>query len=171
MDEVSYKLIETADDLLKAVEHLRAERLIGLDTETTGLDPHTSKIRLIQLATPKLVFIIDCFNFNLHQIGPLLDLIAANQPVKIAHNAKFDAKFLFRHCGVRLGGVFDTYLASVLASAGDEGDRHKLDAVASRYLNIQLDKDPQLSDWSGELSERQLQYAADDAAVLVPLRE
>jgi DNA polymerase I len=171
MYEVSYKLIETVDDLLKAVEHLRAERLIGLDTETTGLDPHTSKIRLIQLATPTQVFIIDCFRLSLLQLGPVLDLLAAHQAVKIAHNAKFDSKFLFRHCGVRLGGIFDTYLASVLASAGDEGDRHNLDAVAYRYLDIHLDKDPQLSDWSGELSKRQLQYAAFDAAVLLPLRE
>ncbi|HEY0386377.1 MAG TPA: DNA polymerase, partial [Pyrinomonadaceae bacterium] len=64
-----------------------------------------------------------------------------------------------------------TLLASQLISAGDQEDRHGLDAVAARYLNETIDKAERLSDWSGELSESQLQYAAIDAAVLVPLRE
>jgi ribonuclease D len=43
--------------------------------------------------------------------------------------------------------------------------------VAERYLDESLDKSEQRSDWSGKLSGRQLEYAARDAAVLLPLRE
>src|SRR5262245_52816886 len=171
MRAVSYKLIERADDLSLACEHLRKERIIGLDTETTGLDPHTSKLRLIQLATPAQVYLIDCFRLNAEQITPVLGLLAAPRPVKVGHNAKFDAKFLLRHCGIRLGGIFDTYLASVLASAGDENDRHGLDAVATRYLDTRVVKDLQMSDWKADLSQNQLEYAAYDAAILLPLYE
>jgi hypothetical protein len=40
----------------------------------------------------------------------------AARPVKVAHNAKFDGKFLRHHLGMELDGVvFDTYLASLLA--------------------------------------------------------
>jgi DNA polymerase I-like protein with 3'-5' exonuclease and polymerase domains len=166
-----YKLVTRVDDLPPMIEALRAEPAIGLDTETTGLDPHTSKLRLIQLATPQQAFVIDMFRLRPVEIRPVLDLIAASRPIKIVHNAKFDAKFLLNHCGVRLGGIFDTYLASVLVSAGNENDRHGLEPVANRYLNIQIDKEPQLSDWSRELSENQLDYAARDAAVLLSLRE
>jgi len=171
MQAVSYKLIEQADDLSLAFEHLRKERIIGLDTETTGLDPHTSKLRLIQLATPAQVYLIDCFRFNAEQLTPILGLLAEARPLKIAHNAKFDAKFLLRHSGIRLAGIFDTYLASVLASAGDENNRHGLDAVATRYLDTRVVKDMQMSDWRAELSRNQLEYAAYDAAILLPLYE
>ncbi|HKZ01495.1 MAG TPA: DNA polymerase, partial [Pyrinomonadaceae bacterium] len=39
------------------------------------------------------------------------------------------------------------------------------------YLNESIDKSERLSNWNFELSEAQLQYAARDAAVLLPLRE
>src|SRR5574341_599976 len=171
MNAVSYKLITSVDDLTRAANDLRSAPVIGFDTETTGLDPHTAKLRLIQLAAPQASYVIDCFRFTSEQLKPVLDLLASPHPVKIAHNAKFDAKFLLRHCGARLNGVFDTYLASLLVSAGDENDRHGLEPVANRHLDLQLDKAPQLSDWSRELSEYQIEYAARDAQVLLPLRE
>jgi ribonuclease D len=72
---------------------------------------------------------------------------------------------------VELGGLFDTLLASQLVSAGNTEDRHSLEVVAARYLEERVDKAEQLSDWNRELSAAQLEYAARDAAVLVPLRE
>ena len=61
--------------------------------------------------------------------------------------------------------------AAVMIGAGDIEERHGLDMVASRYLSESVDKTERLSNWNFELSEAQLQYAARDAAVLVPLRE
>ncbi|MGE0100727.1 MAG: DNA polymerase [Blastocatellales bacterium] len=170
MDLPEYKLVTTAEELAAELPSLASEPLIGLDTETTGLDPHSARLRLLQLATAERVVIIDCFAFDAGKVGGLGDLLSGTSAVKIAHNAKFDGKFLERHLGIRLEGIFDTYLASVLASAGNEADRHGLDPVAARYLDLTLDKAPQLSDWSGELSEYQLEYAARDAAILLPLQ-
>lgn len=167
----NYKLITTAEELPHIAEELRAQPMIGLDTETTGLDPHTSKLRLLQLAAPDASYIIDCFRLQPAQLAPLGELISSEQPIKIAHNAKFDSKFLLKHLGWRMSGIFDTYLASLLIAAGDENTRHGLEPVVSRFLNQPLNKDAQLSDWSGELSRNQLDYAARDAQVLVPLRE
>ena len=62
-------------------------------------------------------------------------------------------------------------LASQLVGAGDIEERHGLETVASRYLNESVDKSERLSNWNFELSEAQLEYAARDAAVLLPLRE
>ncbi len=172
-----YELITTPEQLRRAVEQLSRKQVIGLDTETTDLDPYLSRLRLIQLATSDSVFIIDVYKFADYDLkrgeefASLRQLLSAARPIKIAHNAKFDAKFIKHNLGVDIGGLFDTLLASQLVSAGDIEERHGLEAIAGRYLNEAVDKSERLSNWEFELSESQLQYAARDAAVLIPLRE
>ena len=174
---MNYQLIKNADELRKAIETLETQAVVGLDTETTDLDPFTARLRLIQLATADRVFIVDFDHFangdgaKSEDLAPLRRLLAAPRPIKIAHNAKFDAKFIKHNLGVDLGGLFDTLLASQLVGAGDIEERHGLETVASRYLNEAVDKSERLSNWNFELSEAQLEYAARDAAVLLPLRE
>jgi DNA polymerase I-like protein with 3'-5' exonuclease and polymerase domains len=173
----NYVLIRTADELRKAIETLTSQPVVGLDTETTDLDPYTSRLRLIQLAIPDRVYIIDFDHFaetdtkNSEALEPLRRLLSAPRPIKIAHNAKFDAKFIKHKLGVDLGGLFDTLLASQLVGAGDIEERHGLETVAGRYLNELVDKSERLSNWNLELTEAQLEYAARDAAILLPLRE
>ncbi len=176
----NYHVIKTADELRRAIERMSSEPVVGLDTETTDLDPYTSRLRLIQLATPERVSIIDLDAFSSNGDGelahnpdlePLRHLLEAPRPIKIAHNAKFDAKFIKHKIGADIGGLFDTLLASQLVGAGDIEERHGLETVASRYLNEAVDKSERLSNWNFELSEAQLEYAARDAAVLLPLRE
>src|ERR671938_288603 len=119
-------------------------------------------------------------------LEPRRRLLAATRPVKVAHNSKFDAKWVAHFLGVELcgdydsraavkneverGGLFDTLLASQLVSAGEQEDRHSLASVAERYLDQTVDKSQQVSDWGGELSAAQLEYAARDAALMLPLR-
>src|SRR6185436_17930606 len=172
-----YQLVTTPAELSQAVEQLSSRQVIGLDTETTDLDPYVSRLRLIQLATPEKVFIIDVDKFGDRDLkkgdefASLRQLISSARQIKIAHNAKFDAKFIKHNLGVDIGGLFDTLLASQMVSAGDIEERHGLEAIAGRYLNEAVDKSERLSNWEFELSEAQLQYAARDAAVLIPLRE
>ncbi len=186
--DTNYKLITNATDLRIACDELSQQSIVGFDTETTSLDPYSGRVRLVQFAAPGgSVYIIDldCFSggnnggaanngdgiYHDEALAPLKKLLAAARPVKIAHNAKFDAKWIKRQLDVELGGLFDTLLASQLVSAGNTEDRHSLEVVAARYLEERVDKAEQLSDWNRELSEAQLEYAARDAAVLVPLRE
>jgi len=174
---MNYQVIKNSEDLCKAIEALTTQPVIGLDTETTELDPFTSRLRLIQLATSDRVYIFDFDHLTngdaakSEALAPLRRILEAPRPIKIAHNAKFDAKFIKHNLGVDLGGLFDTLLASQLVGAGDIEERHGLETVSSRYLNQSIDKSERLSNWNFELSEAQLEYAARDAAVLLPLRE
>ena len=92
-------------------------------------------------------------------------------PVKAGHNLKFDYQFLHDLYGISLSPVFDTMLAAQVLSGGNYAASYSLEAVAERYLDESLDKSEQRSDWSGELSGAQLEYAARDARILLPLRE
>jgi DNA polymerase-1 len=123
---------------------------------------------------------------NVESLAPLRRLLVATRPVKIGHNLKFDAKWASHYLGVELcgdfdsqaenkneverGGLFDTLLASQLISAGEQEDRHSLASVSERYLNQPVDKTQQVSNWGGTLSAAQLEYAARDAVLMLPLR-
>src|SRR4030095_13856688 len=124
-----YKVIKTADELRTAVEFLSSQTAIGLDTETTDLDPYTSRLRLIQLAASDGVRIIDLDAFGNGDLSKqdamssLKRLLEPPRPIKIAHNEKFDAKFIKHNLGADIGGLFDTLLASQLIGAGDIEER------------------------------------------------
>jgi DNA polymerase I-like protein with 3'-5' exonuclease and polymerase domains len=172
-----YQIIANAAELRRAVDELSQKHAVGLDTETTELDPYIGRLRLIQLASADGIYIVDLNRFadgdmkQSEALAPLRQLFTSPRPIKIAHNAKFDAKFIKYNLGVDLIGLFDTLLASQLVSAGDIEERHGLAAITERYLNETVDKSERLSNWEFELSEAQLEYAARDAAVLLPLRD
>src|SRR4051812_3321185 len=99
MNTPDYKLITTAEELRAEVELLFKQPVVGFDTETTDLDPYDGDLRLVQLAAPDGVRVIDLYSFGrgdlskIAALEPLRRLLSATRPVKIAHNAKFDAKW------------------------------------------------------------------------------
>jgi DNA polymerase-1 len=165
---VTYQLITDPSELENIAAYLLQVDIVAVDTETTGLDPYTSKVRLLQFATPDKSYIIDCFScVNLDVLNQVFNSV---KPVKIFHNAKFDIKMLRVHFNFEFENIFDTMLASQIISAGIH-ETHNLKDVVKRYLNIELDKSEGRSDWSGPLSASQLEYAIGDVLILLPLRE
>ena len=177
--EVYFQIIRDADALKKACDELKREEFLGFDTETTELDPYKGELRLVQLSNGKNTYVIDVRPFSENgdsrsnaNLAPLRDLLSSERPVKAAHNAKFDSKWVRHHLGCEIGGIYDTYLASQLIAAGESDRRHGLADVSQFFLGTELDKTEQVSDWSAaELSPSQTEYAARDAAIMVSLRE
>ncbi|HYJ89733.1 MAG TPA: DNA polymerase [Pyrinomonadaceae bacterium] len=176
--EIYFRLIRDAQSLKDACSELARLPAVGFDTETTELDPYQGELRLVQLSSGKNTVVIDLRPFAGHgdiklsdDLAPLRALLAAETPRKVAHNAKFDAKWVRHHLGVEIGGIFDTYLASQLIAAGDTDRRHGLADVAQYFLGTEMDKTEQLSDWSAaELSSSQIEYAARDAAIMLDVQ-
>jgi ribonuclease D len=163
-----YELVTTAADLAAVAESLEEAEFVGVDTETTALSPHDGRIRLLQLATSNATFVVDVFETG--DLTPLKEVLESG-PVKTLHNSKFDYSFLKVEHGISLSPIFDTMLAAQLLAGGDQTPSFSLEAVAERYADVELDKSARTEDWSGKLSEAQVEYAARDAAVLLPLRE
>ena len=149
------------------VNELLNEESIGLDIETTGLDPLLDKIRLVQISTTHNTYVIDMNHVPVSVLHPLL----VSGPIKVMHNAKFDASFLYEaDGGVMPEPIYDTMITDQVLH--HRGYARSLKVITKEYLNIELDKEEQTSNWGTErLSEAQLQYAAQDAAVLLPIRK
>lgn len=177
--EVYYQLVRSDQELARACEELSHSAVVGLDTETTELDPRNGIVRLLQLSNGDRTYVFDLLPFTENgdlrshtALAPLRDLLANDRQIKVLHNAKFDAKWISHHLGCELGKCFDTYLASILIAAGDSDRRHSLADVAQFFTGVELDKTEQISDWSQkELSASQVEYAARDAKILLPLYE
>lgn len=165
---MDYVLIKEPEGLKDVYENIINSDVVAVDTETTGLDPYLSKVRLLQFATTEHSYIIDCFCFD--DLSVLNPIFSSMKPVKIFHNAKFDIKMLKHHFKFDFENIFDTMLASQIISAGISAT-HNLRDVTERYINKIIDKSEQRSDWSGELTDSQLSYAIKDVKILLPLRE
>jgi DNA polymerase-1 len=163
-----YKLITDASDLANLAKTLGSAEALGVDIETTDLSPRDGSVRLLQLATPDETYIVDVLRTG--DLTPLKEVLEGG-PVKALHNAKFDYAFLKAEHAITLSPIFDTMLAAQLLSGGNYEASYALEAVAERYAEVELDKSARKENWSGELSEAQIEYAARDAAVLLPLRE
>jgi DNA polymerase-1 len=164
----AYRLVTEPADLDRVVAELAGAQVLGLDCETTGLDPHADRLRLIQLQPPGgPVYVIDCFAVDPRALGPVLQ----GARLLIGHNLKFDLRFLMA-AGLPIpegARLFDTMLAAQLldGTAAPPG----LKELAARFLSLKLEKELQKADWSGTLSPAMLEYAARDAAILPPLYE
>lgn len=185
--EIFFQLVNDAAGVRSACESLKNARMLGFDVETTDLDPYRGDLRLVQLSDGRDTKVIDLKPFRGNgltpgdnafalrsnpDLAPLRDLLSSPKITKIAHNAKFDTKWVRHHLGCEVGGIYDTYLASVLISAGEGERRHGLADLVQFFLGRTLDKTEQVSDWAAaELSQSQIEYAAKDAAIMPEVRE
>ena len=156
----------TKDQLKAAKARLKYAKT---SLKEAGLDPHQASIRLIQLAVknhPVIVVDLDAFD-SMTDLRPL-QWVLMSDSVKVFHNANFDIKMLWSNGFNVNGQIFDTMLAARLLSPSG---RVTLAEVARNFLDISLPKGEQTSDWSGDLTDSQLLYAAHDVRILLRLRE
>ncbi|HEV7534223.1 MAG TPA: DUF3987 domain-containing protein, partial [Acidimicrobiia bacterium] len=129
------------DAVRAGLEDAQAER-VYLDTETTGLDPLTDRVRLLSVSVPaedgRAVYLIDCFAVD---PSPLWEPLAGCEVV--GHNLVFDLQFLAR-LGFRPSATTDTMLLAGLDVAGTN-DKVNLAVCAQRYLGRDLSKTEQAS--------------------------
>ena len=146
---------------------LAAAPLVGLDLETTGLNPRKDRARLISLATGAGTWVVDLATVPAEAV-----LAPLRSAALVTHNGKFDLGFLME-LGFEPGHAADTMLMSQLLHAGQPAPKgtHTLASVAKRWLGVELPKELQKSRWDGVLTQEQIDYAARDAAVLLPLHE
>jgi len=144
-------------------------RIVAIDTETMGLDPHRDRLCLVQLSEGDGSAVLVQFAGD-YAAPELKRLLADDSVLKLFHFGRFDMAVLKHFLGVMPRPVYCTKVASKLARTFT--DRHGLKDLCKELLGIELSKQQQSSDWgAAELTPDQLAYAASDVLYLHALRE
>ena len=141
---------------------------IAIDTEATGLQiPERDKLSLIQICDEEgNVFIVqpDKNNFKAPN---LVSILENDKILKIGHFLRFDKNALEFFLKCKMKNIFDTKIASKIVRTYT--DSHGLKNLVQEFCNKSLDKRQGSSDWNkdiDELSDKQLEYAANDVFYL-----
>lgn len=163
-DSELYKIISVEESL----RLLNSLNVVGLDTETTGLDPWTKELKSIQLGNYNFQVVIDTTT-----IKPTLykEYLESNR-LFVGWNLKFDLKFLFKQ-NIVPRNVWDGYLAEKLMWLGYPPGIHSLSlkAAGENYLNIELDKSVRGKIIYAGLTEDVIAYSANDVKYLEKIME
>jgi DNA polymerase-1 len=182
--KVPYTFIEKDDaQATEVLESLRKCYLLGVDLETNGVDPHNNDVLLMQISTGTQNYVFDVHHKDMYPEGSpnyvlLKEILTNPNIIKIAHNALFEFKMLYSRFNFKSRPWFDTMLAELILYPRENKENKKfnlpsLGFVCDKYLGFGLDKSVRAEFHSGYtftgFTEQQLQYAANDSAVLLPL--
>jgi len=162
----NYQYITNTEEALGQLEFIEKHPLIEVDTETTGLDPFTEKVVLLQLGVHGKSFVFDVREGNV-DAKIFKGLLESTNNIKLLQNAVFDYKMLKVNFGIELNRIYDLMLAEQLLTLGLHM-KVSLGQLVSRYLHMNMPKETahSFSDYYQEYREYQLRYAANDVSVL-----
>ena len=146
---------------------------IAIDTEATGLQiPERDKLSLVQICDDSQnVFIIQP-NKNNFNAPNLVSVLENEKILKIGHFLRFDKNALEFFLKCKIKNIFDTKIASKIVRTYT--DAHGLKNLVQEFCNKSIDKRQGSSDWNkdiNELSEKQLEYAANDVIYLHKIKK
>jgi DNA polymerase-1 len=131
LEPISYRCVETEEELNKLFDHLHTCHAICIDTETTDLHPLNAQLVGVGFAIKeKQAFYIPCNgSLSLDKILKKLKPLLENPSIGfIGHNLKYDFHVL-KNYDIEIANIyFDTMLASYLLNP--QNNKHNLDLLA-----------------------------------------
>jgi DNA polymerase-1 len=163
-------LVQNKTQTKFAYDLLSSEPTLGADTETTGLDPFTSRVLLIQLGTSEHQFVFDIAKIPLDSLKLIFEILESPEIVKIFQNGKFDYKMLKQNFGITVRNLADTMIAEQLLTKGIKKKGFGLEELTQKYRAGKLykatRKEFQEMKFGDKFSEEAIIYAAEDVRVL-----
>ena len=145
-------------------EDLDLGNLIAVDGEFMGLNVKRDPLCLIQISSGDSdahIIQLDRSKYN----APNLKKILSDEKVtKIFHYGRADMAHIKYYLKTETKNILDTKIASKLARS--YSDSHSLKTLIKEFINIDVSKQFQSSDFGGELSQAQLKYCANDVIYL-----
>ena len=145
-------------------EDLNLGKSIAIDGEFGGLNPFKDKLCLIQISTGNNDAHIIQLNRNNYNAPKLKKILTDKNVQKIGHFLRADLNFIKYYLKVDVENIEDTKIQSKLARG--YSDKHGLKDLIKEFIGKDISKQYQSSDFGGDLSQKQLQYCANDVIYL-----
>ncbi len=138
--------------------------VLAVDGEFMGLNVRRDPLCLIQISTGNSDAHIVQFDRNNYNSPNLIKILNDENITKIFHYGRADMAHIKHYLNTDTKNIFDTKIASKLARS--YSDSHSLKTLIKEFINIDVSKQFQSSDFGGELSPAQLKYCANDVIYL-----
>jgi len=138
--------------------------VLAVDGEFMGLNVKRDPLCLIQLSSGNSDAHIVQLDRSNYKAPNLVKLLADNKITKIFHYGRADMAHIKYYLKTDTNNILDTKIASKLARS--YSDNHSLKNLIKEFVNVDISKQFQNSDFGGELTPAQLKYCANDVIYL-----
>jgi ribonuclease D len=145
-------------------DDIKLGNLIAVDGEFMGLNVKRDPLCLIQISTGNLDAHIVQLDRSKYKAPNLAKILSDDSITKIFHYARADLAHIKHYLKTETNNILDTKIASKLARS--YSDSHSLKVLIKEFINIDISKQFQSSDFGGELTSAQLKYCANDVIYL-----
>jgi ribonuclease D len=145
-------------------DDLKLGNVLAVDGEFMGLNVRRDPLCLIQISSGNSDAHIIQFDRSNYNCPNLVQILNDKNITKIFHYGRADMAHIKHYLNTDTNNIFDTKIASKLARS--YSDNHSLKTLIKEFMNIDISKQFQSSDFGGELSSAQLKYCANDVIYL-----
>ena len=145
-------------------DDLELGNVIAVDGEFMGLNVRRDPLCLIQISSGKGDAHIIQLDRENYDAPNLIKLLANENIAKIFHYGRADIAHIKYYLKTDTKNILDTKIASKLARS--YSDNHSLKTLIKEFINIDISKQFQSSDFGGELTPAQQKYCANDVIYL-----
>ena len=150
-------------------DNLDLGKIVAIDSETMGLNPHRDRLCLVQISSGDGDAHLVKIDVDAKPCPNLEKLLTDKTVTKLFHFARFDIAVLNHNIAEICGPVYCTKIASKLCRTYT--DRHGLKDLCRELLGVEISKQQQSSDWgAATLTPQQCDYAAGDVLYLHRIR-
>ena len=150
-------------------DDLNLGNIIAVDGEFMGLNVRRDPLCLIQISSGNSDAHIIQFDRKIYNAPNLVKLLNNDNVTKIFHFGRADMAHIKYYLKTETNNILDTKIASKLARS--YSDNHSLKTLIKEFINIDISKQFQNSDFGGDLTPAQLKYCANDVIYLHRIHE
>ena len=138
--------------------------VIAVDGEFMGLNVRRDPLCLIQISSGISDAHIIQLDRSNYQAPNLINILRDEKITKIFHYGRADMAHIKYYLKTDTNNILDTKIASKLARS--YADNHSLKTLIKEFVNVDISKQFQNSDFGGELTPAQMKYCANDVIYL-----
>lgn len=159
--------VKTVEEFRNHCYRALSEPVVYIDTETTGLDPHTLDLLLISLQYGDTNVVFDFTEIPRSELRWIKPLLESRHIVKVIHNAIFDYKVFLKY-GLSTQNMYCSLIAEQVLTAGYIGVSCSLGNTIQRRVGVTLNKEVRegFINFQGNITEEQVTYASQDVLYL-----